>query len=232
MRGQEQKRQKKLAKKRSKELRKKRELAQQKQRMTSLAGQMEAAAQGSIHECLISHSAFGSNGMATVLVARQMSGGRIGAAVFCVDMYCLGVKDVFGRVFSLQEYRQMVDHFEEAYPFEPVPASHARYLVEAAIRYAEGLGLPPHPDYRKVAPIWGDINADQCDVEFEFGLRGKPCYISGPNDDYSRQRIIIQQLTAAVGANNFDFVLRSEDVPQYELEAYGDDDDGFDDDEW
>jgi hypothetical protein len=231
MRGQEQKRQKKLAKKRSKEIRKKRELAQQKQRMASLAGQMQLAAQGSIHECLISQSAFDSTGMATVMLARQMSGGRIGVAVFCVDLFCLGVKDAFGRVCSLQEYREIVDKFGEADVLEPAPPSHARCLVEAATRYAERLGFAPHPDYRKVAPIWGDIDANQCDVEFEFGRNGKPCYVCGPRDDLSRQRLIMQQLAAAVGPDNFDVIVRPESAPQFELEEYADDDDEDDDDD-
>jgi hypothetical protein len=225
----EQKRQKKLAKQRSKEIKKRREVAQAKQRRASLAGRMEAAARGPVHECLVGCGVQGAEGMGHVTIARSLPSGRIAVAVFLIDALCLGVKDVFGREVSITEYRELTDRLDSMEELTKVPSSHARSLVESAIRYAESFGFAPHADYRKVAPIWGDIDASECDQVFEFGKNGRPVFMRGPGDSQEREWFIINRLAATVGAGNF--VVGSRIDHNYELEAIGEDDDDEEDED-
>lgn len=213
----EQQKQKKLAKKRAKELRERRELAQKKQQLTSLAGQMQAAAEGEICGCYISAGV--RTGMGTVVIARRAPGGRVAIGFFLLDSFCLGVKDAGGRVGSPTEFEELLTAIGRNEELLPAKPSTARKLVEESIEYANAFGLPPHPDYRRVAPIWGDIDASESDEEFSFGRDGKPFYIAGPHDDAARQTLIMQRLQQAVGAGNFDFTLASAHAPEGFIEA-------------
>lgn len=201
----EQQRQKKLAKKRAKELQARRQLAQTKQQMTSLSGQMQAASEGQVYGCYISSEV--GNGMSTVLIARRASGGRLAIAFFLLDTYCLGVKDAGGRIGSPSDFAEMLQQMGRSQEMLAASPSTARKLADEAIEYAHSLGFAPHPDYRKVAPIWGDIDPNESHEEFTFGLNGKPYYMAGPHDDVQRQKWIFQRLRDSVGQGNFNFTL-------------------------
>lgn len=207
----EQQRQKKLAKKRAKELRGRRELVQKKQQLASLSGQMQAAAEGEVCGCYISAGV--RTGMGTVVIARRAPGGRVAIVFFLLDTFCLGVKNAGGRFGTLSDIEEMLGMMGQNEEMLPAAPPTARKLVEDAIEYANSLGLPPHPDYRRVAPIWGDIDASESDEEFTFGREGKPFYVAGPHDDAARQTLIMQRLQQAVGEGNFDFVLASAQMP-------------------
>lgn len=220
----EQQRQKKLAKKRTKERLGRRALAQNKQQMASLAGQMQAASGGEVYGCYMPPSDSMLMGMATVYLARRMSGGRLAVGFFLIDTYCLGVKDAGGRICPPQVFEEMIDKARQHGEMRAENPSTARKFVEDAIAYAHSIGFPPHPDYRKVAPIWGDIDTAASDEEFEFGRNGKPFYVAGPHDDPQRQTFIFRRLSETVGEGNFDFALSGElsldsDVVSEELES-------------
>ncbi len=199
----EQRRQKQLAKKRAKGIRQRRQLSQRNQQLTSVQGQMQAASTGAVHSCYIG---VGQQGMKTVILVRRVAGGRFAVAVILLDLYCLGVKDAFARLATPTELDRIVSGVGANEGMEKCAPSRARKLVEGAIQYAASLGFAPHPDYRKVVPLWGDIDASECDEEFEFGRDGRPLYISGPHDSPARQSSIMAQLTEAVGEGNFHYV--------------------------
>ncbi len=203
----EAKRQQKLAKKKSKEREKRKVIVQRQQRLASLVGKMTEAAKGAIEGCYISTTCHDGTGIGTVLVVRRMSSGMYAFAVILIDSFCLGVKDAMGRFCSSAEMQKFMDHFNRNDPLEAAEPSAARGYVEAAIAYAHSLGLPPHPDYRKVAPIWGDVVPGTFPSKLVFGRGGKPCYVAGPHDDQGRQNVILQSLKNNVGESNFDFII-------------------------
>jgi hypothetical protein len=88
-----------------------------------------------------------------------------------------------------------------------ITPEHARKLVEEAVAYARGFGLPPHPDYEKAKAIFGDIDAGRCQETFVFGREGKPFFVSGPNDSPARCRRIVAALTEHRGLDNFDYLV-------------------------
>jgi hypothetical protein len=82
--------------------------------------------------------------------------------------------------------------------------------VEGGVAYAEGLGLKPHPDYERARVIFGDLDNAACSQKFEYGSKGKPLYISGPNETEAQAQAIVDKLRQRVGEGNFDFIVRLE----------------------
>lgn len=187
------KRQQKLARKQAKDRQRKQEQAQRQQMTASLAGQMQLASRGRIVACLRT-AEMDLQGMGQVWLAREYRG-QIALMFMLVDTYCLGVKDAGGRLMSPSEFEKFRDDHEARMDWQELDPAEARGLVEGAIRYARDIGLEPHPDYRRVAPLWGDIQAASIEGLYEFGLNGKPCYIEGPFDDPARQAIIRKALS-------------------------------------
>ena len=112
-------------------------------------------------------------------------------------------------------------------PFEAVDPSYARKLLRDAVAYARSLGLEPHADYAAIEPLFGDVAADACEVQFEFGFQGKPLYVPGPSESPTQIRRRVDHLRRRLGADGFDFG-EIEDV----LDALeGDEDDDVEEDE-
>ncbi len=205
----EQQKQRKLAKKKSKDRQNRKLVAQRQQQMSSLAGQMTAAASGTIEGCYIAKACYDGTGIGTVSIIRRLPSGQRAYGLFLVDAFCLGCKDALGKMCSANQVSDILEDLRRKDPIEPIEPGVARAYVEAAIEYARSLGFAPHPDYRKVSPIWGDIEALPLTDKFRFGRDGQPAYIAGPYDDHARQTMIINTLTKTVGEGNFEFMLAS-----------------------
>lgn len=204
----EQQRQKKLAKKRSKQRQRTQVLAAEKQQLASLAGMMTSASSGTVQSCFVGIPPKRTelNGMVTVTLVRSGPHKQVALANFLVDLWCLGIKDCGGQLFSPAECREALEDFSKELELEPIDPSAARAIVEAGVNYAASLGLNPHPDYRKVALLWGDIPVGELPVDISLGRAGQPCYIVGPFDDDAKQQFICRTLRDNVGEGNFDVV--------------------------
>ena len=161
------------------------------------------AASAPIHECLVPDSLF-DIGIGNVIVSRKMPNGFIGAAFFLVDVFCLGIKDVFYEALSPAEYDSRVSSLQHE-TFRALHPTCARKLVEGAEAYARDLGFPPHPDYQRARQIFGDLDATACPTHYVFGRDGKPFFLSGPYDTPAKCRRIIETLTRHCGIDGFNF---------------------------
>ena len=207
----EQQRQKKLAKKRSKELRNQQQVARRNQAMKSIAGQMQWASHFPIHSCHVGQAIFDPSGLGSIYLTRKLSDGRLAFMFLLIDAHCLGVKDAGARICTVGEFEEFFSRGVENNQLAPAEPSYARQLTEQAIAYAESIGFPPHPDYRRVAPLWGDIDSSACQEKFVFGVDGKPLYHTGPFDDPARQKFILNRLSDTVGEGNYHFMLGGPD---------------------
>lgn len=206
----EQKRQRKLAKKHAKDSQRRKKIVLQQQQMSSLAGKMTSAAHGKILRAGISES-IQTVGKGNVTIVRQGPDGLLALAMFLVDSYCLGVKDTAGHLLAPVEINDILENFEDRGMVNVSPGV-ARSLVEGAVAYARQFGIEPHPDYRKVACIFGDIELESIEGLYTFGRDGRPCYSSGPFDDLSKQSMILNKLDESVGRGNYDFLFMSGDL--------------------
>ena len=127
--------------------------------------------------------------------------------LFLVDRYCLGVKDCFGRLLVRAEYDAFCRDLDDKVEMEDYTPANVRKLVEGAVDYARNLGLEPHPDYHRVKSIFGDIDARESRLGFEFGSEGKPLFINGPHDGPERCRRILSILQHSCGPDGYHFIM-------------------------
>jgi hypothetical protein len=159
---------------------------------------------------------FWSQGIGSVSLARALPNGHVAFALFLVDRYCLGVKDIMADVIARSTYEdRFMRQMRQKSAVRDMPPAAVRKLVEEAVEYARRLGLHPHPDYAKARHIFGDINpADSAEV-FEFGKDGKPFFVAGPYDGAERCRSILSALVQACGVNGFHYLLPMADPQRF-----------------
>ncbi len=150
-------------------------------------------------------------GMGNVVVCRQKGSGEVLAAVFLLDVFCLGAKNAFRCQFMEAEKPKMLDKIfaAEAGRNEMSPAC-AKKLVLDAVAYARNLGLEPHPDYARAATLLNSIDAGECETEFAFGEKGKPLYIQGPHDSRAFVKHVLTSLRRRLGEGNYHYILNAE----------------------
>jgi hypothetical protein len=171
-----------------------------------LARKVRRAAAAPLHACLVQHSVFQS-GVGMVFLSRKIGARDVALGGFLVDAYCLGVKDAMFCELDEGEMKQLLDEAGATAPLTPVDPSYARKLLRDAAAYAQSLGLPPHPDHATVELLFGDVVADACDVEFQFGHEGRPLYVPGPTESPAQIRRRIDRLRRRLGDDGFDFGL-------------------------
>lgn len=142
-------------------------------------------------ECWVS-SIWRRNGLADVFVIGHIPGGSECLVVFLIDLYCVGLKDAWGRKDLTRA--QIRDEFleprqERGGKLEKLDVEKVRRLVAGAIRFSRqnGFSLPAH--YERWTAILGDLgqinNADLSD----FGAPGGGLLYIG-DLDFLRRRLI------------------------------------------
>ena len=180
-----------------------------------LAGKVRRAAVRPLHSCLMQDSVFRS-GVGMVFLSRKTGARRVALGGFLVDAYCLGVKNALFRELDEDEMERLLDGAGATAPLSPVDPPYARKLLRDAAAYAGSLGLPPHPDYAAVEPLFGDVAVDACDVEFEFGCEGRPFYVPGPAESRTQVRRRVDLLRRRLGDDGFDFGLPEEAIDPFD----------------
>jgi hypothetical protein len=153
-----------------------------------------------------------------VVLARKVGIGEMATAVFLVDVFCRGIKDVLMQCVDLQELDDFIGCLGIAAPLETVDPGYARKLLREASGYAGSLGFRPHRNFTAAEALFGEVNTDDCDTVFRFGRDGKPCYIPGPNETQGEICKTVQQLRNRVGDDGFTYF-----VPADEFEFADDD---------
>jgi hypothetical protein len=202
------KHQKKLAKLAAKRKAKHEQLTREKH--AGLPERMASAASYPILESWASEDLW-TTGIGYICLSRQLPKGFVAAALFLLDRYCLGVKNVAADVSSRFDYDSRCRKLRAQFTLKDLAPETARKLVEDSVAYAASLGLHPHVDYQKAKLIFGDIDARQSQEELEFGREGKPFFISGPNDTPQRCRQIIAALEEHCGRGGYDYLVNVAD---------------------
>jgi hypothetical protein len=201
-------RQRKLQRKKAKKKAERRELARRES--GGLASRIARVSAAPILHCGVT-DALWEEGIGEVLLSRQLHDGQVAFVVFLVDMYCLGVKDVIVAIGTRQRYDQQLYHKLASRGLNELAPQCARKLVEGAVNYALNLGLSPHPDYRIAKQIFGDISADACSEQYEYGKDGRPFFMSGPFDDRARCQQVLQALEDHCGPDGYHYVIGVEE---------------------
>jgi hypothetical protein len=195
--------------------RKSKQLQLRRAKHAGLAERLTSAAASPVLHSWVTEDLW-TQGLGWACLSRELPNGYVACAVFLVDRYCLGVKNVLADVMPRSEYeeqiaRKMCRDFEVR---DMQPAA-VRKLVEGAVEYARGLGLYPHADYARARHLFGALNpADSTEV-FEFGKDGMPFFVAGPNDSPERCRQILNALVQACGVDGFHYMIPVPDPGRY-----------------
>ena len=155
-------------------------------------------------ECLINES-WREHGLANILVVRQQPNGLVAFGVFLVDTGCLGVKNAFcDSNVARTRYQEFRERFEERNNGIPCTPSLAHEIIYGGLEYAAKIGFKPHKDFALSREILDPCEKVTFDGQVEFGKDGKPCYVSGPNDNVNR---ILNHLEKTLGSGNFHFLV-------------------------
>jgi hypothetical protein len=145
------------------------------------AGQAAQAAALPIQRCLLTQSMF-EVGLGSLILARGVRSGALTVAVFLLDSFCLGVKDVIFRSMTPQQLDAWVASLSSATSVAPVDPAYARKLLHDLVRWSAARGFPPARDFAAAERLFGTVDPRTCDATFEFGMQGKPLYIGNLED--------------------------------------------------
>lgn len=167
-------------------------------------------------------------GIANVLLARDLENGQVAFAIVLVDAYCLGAKDATTQIVSWSRFHdEILPRFRANIESEPITPAYARKFVDGAVEYARGLGFSPAHDFEAARLLFQDIDPNECSETFVFGKDGKPMYISGPHETPERIRFRMNTLMERLGPDGFHYIVNPEQFPDIIANLVGESDDDF-----
>lgn len=170
----------------------KREKKKQAARKTALENPLRRIAKtGQPLECWVGPM-WRQNGLADIFVIGHVPGGSECLAVFLIDLYCVGLKDAYGRrdLTGAQIREGILEPREErGGKLERIDVEQVRRFVAGAIRFSRqnGFSLPAH--YERWTAILGDLgDVNNADLSNFGAPDGGLLYIG--DLDFLRQRLI------------------------------------------
>jgi hypothetical protein len=136
-----------------------------------------------------------------------MPNGFIGAGVYLLDVWCLGVKNSYFTTLSEYDYNDRIREIEVNEELETIHQSCLRKLINECVDYSEKLGFKPHKDFKISRQLLMDVDPTVCPAKYGFGKDGKPFYISGPHESKQKAKQIVNTLLHNCGEGNFDYVV-------------------------
>src|SRR2546423_11215500 len=123
-----------------------------------MVARLASAAEFPVLHSLITEDVW-KQGLGWVVLSRALPDGTVAFAIFLVDRYCLGVKNVALNILNHLDYETNIEKKTRSeYTTHDVPPEKLRKFVEQSVTYADGLGLAPHPDYERAKLLFGDID--------------------------------------------------------------------------
>jgi hypothetical protein len=160
-----------------------------------------------IRECLLTDSLF-KDGIGMLILARGGTMGPMNVAIFLLDAYCLGVKDLILQTVDSYQLPQLIHRLAGAVPLRAVDPAYARKLLHDLVHWAANLGFQPPREFVAAERLFGSIDAQNCNATFEFGKDGKPFYVSGPTESPATVRRRMNHLLARLGPDGFHSMVR------------------------
>lgn len=197
-------------------------------RHAGVRAELRAAAHWPVTECLITSSWQKPGEIIQLVVARQAPDGGIGAAVFLIDLGCLGVKSAtVARFDSQREYREELRaDLMAVQQMTAIGLDLAAKIVHEAVTYARSLGFSPDKDYYDAALLLAGAHPDQSQERVPLGGEdGRPLYVVGAYDDPAS---VVARLNRAVGEGNYTIVSPVDLLPGFDLETDGAEEEAID----
>jgi len=142
---------------------------------------IQNASQYPIEKCFINAN-WKESGLANILVVRKnIEIDKYLFGMFLVDLYCLGVKNVFfnAKLDWNAIQHGIIDYVQEG--MVDMDYEECRGLILGAIDFAKKIGFVPHEDWEKAKEFVEPQKPYK--TKYKFGKNGKPFYVAGPDDD-------------------------------------------------
>lgn len=170
------------------------------------------------YECVIADGLF-ETGLGSVWISKKQPNGKLSAAVFLLDVFCLGIKNaMLWKNISKREY-EMMQMMNVAESMMPIEACCLKKLVQETVAYAQNLGFRPHKDFAAAYALLDDIDTNGCKARFVFGRDGNPFYVPGPDETPKKSERILKTLREHCGEDGFDFITE-EDMEDDDAEDF------------
>lgn len=191
---------------RDRKRRKRKEKRTQMRRAQTGSPYQRVARQGGGVTCYVNEE-WQERGMASLYCVRAAPGGGYALASFLVDIWCIGLKDAWGRLdLNSEDIAEMRERAQQGdmhlVRLEP---DIARRLVAGGIRFARrnGFRLPKH--YHRWVAILGDIGDEETADIGMFGKDGGLFYVG--TEQALRQRLIGSTLEAFVARKDVKVII-------------------------
>jgi hypothetical protein len=174
----------KVAKKRQK-----RDQKRQGLRRQAAVSPVKRAAGGRVVACVVNGD-WRTRGQAVPFVARQGPGGTLVMASFMIDLWCAGLKDVWGAAgVTLGEVEDNVDTMDERLDgtYRAATVEEVGGIVAGAVRFARQNGFKLPKVWDKWSALLGDLDVEGADLS-AFGVDGKLVW-AAPLTDLRRRLI-------------------------------------------
>ena len=157
-----------------------------------------------------------------ILVTRLHINGNVTHGAFMVDLYCLGVKDTFWNFNQHPlDFREFLDKQQWANDsgirIRKVDYPLAHNIIYGAIEFAEEFGFHPHKSFELTKYILEEDTENVKLIDIEFGYKGKPLYVSSPENPGEKNRVLAH-LEKRLGHGNFHFITEAEAEEFFERE--------------
>jgi hypothetical protein len=178
---------------RARQKEKKRLKRQQKQKAirkySSITALQKIASNGGVLECWV-NDRWEDQGMATLFVLGHTEGGRHAFAGFLIDVWCVGLKDVWGKAeIGRSEFmEELLKPWTQRMQSNKIDVAEARRLIAGGIRFARQNGFRLPAGWEKWASIFGDLGDIATADLTGFTKDGKLLYMG--TGDFIRQNLI------------------------------------------
>jgi len=161
----------------------------QYRRVQSGSPYRRAGSSGELSACYI-NSNWRENGQAAIYCVRSLTDGTCAIACFLIDLWCMGLKDAWGRVdISTRELNdEILPQVRQDFELIRVKPEVIQRLVAGGIRFARDNGFRLPKRYQRWTALLGDIGDSQTADLSEFGVDGKLRYFGTMED--LRKRLI------------------------------------------
>jgi hypothetical protein len=125
---------------------------------------------GGTLECYANPPDWKEEGIASILVTAKTPGGRCALASFLVDLWCVGLKDAWGRSETSADHLQDVRDGARGRGAVRMSAEEAKRLVAGAVRFSRenGFRLPDH--WQKWVSVFGEMGPLESLDMSDFGI--------------------------------------------------------------
>ena len=133
-----------------------------------------------IHECKVLEN-WKETGISPVYISRKLTDNSYVVICYLLDFWCLGLKDTIVK-FGVSK-RDLSQFYNRGNGYDLVTISYqdARSLILGAIDFAKAIDIAPHSSWNGMPSAFIETSLAY-EKKFSFGLKGKPHYVSGPND--------------------------------------------------